>query len=293
MRITSLMMNFSSTVFAHEVQTRDVSTSSLSSIDPLPLLLFIFAGCLYVHGRRTWRGNFPLARWRQVSFFFGLTLLVVISAGPVHDLADRLFSVHMMQHLLITSVAVPLLLLGSPFIVFLRALPESWRTRHVLPTLRAQRTRGLVRALARPVLAAVIFEATLWFWHLPKFYDLALLNPGFHILEHACMALAAFNLWRVLIDPYPFRAALPLPLRLPLIAFLMTLDMVLSAALTYSPRVWYAYQKVPLPHDWPWDRLDDQRLGGLIMWVPGSAIWVLALILIFACWVRESEHVIS
>jgi putative membrane protein len=144
--------------------------------------------------------------------------------------------------------------------------------------------------LQKPLTAILVYESLFWFWHIPRFYNLALLNDAIHLVEHACMAFAALNFWPLLLPISTNRRVLDAPVRIVLIGLMMTFDMILSAALTYSGEVWYAYEKLALPHFWPWDRLDDQRLGGIIMWVPGSFIWLVALIYVFAYWMLEGER---
>jgi cytochrome c oxidase assembly factor CtaG len=209
---------------------------------------------------------------------------------PIDPLADQLFSLHMVQHLLITSVGVPLIIFGAPFFVLVRGIPNPLREKLVVSLVQNKKVQKLWHFFAHPLLALLLYEGVFWFWHIPQFYNSALRNDAIHLVEHACMAFAAMNLWRMIIDPHPMRSPLRLPLRIPLLGFMTTLEMALSAALTYSEKVWYAYDQLPLPSWWAWNRLQDQRLGGVIMWVPGGMVWVVAMGFVFYVWIQEQAR---
>jgi cytochrome c oxidase assembly factor CtaG len=219
-----------------------------------------------------------------------MAVLIATLVPPLDPLADQLFSLHMVQHLLITLVGVPLVVFGAPYAVILRGLPGIARRRVILPLARSRSVHRALRILRNPVLALLLYEAAMWVWHVPRMYDAALGNSGIHLLEHGCMALTALNLWRVIIDPYPLRSKLALPARILVLAALTLLDTLLSAALTFSAASWYAYGDYPSPNWWPLGRLADQRLGGLIMWVPGGLIELTALAVTFAVWARVDQE---
>jgi cytochrome c oxidase assembly factor CtaG len=248
--------------------------------DPTPIFFLALAG-LYVRSLALFGNRKPVERWQIHTFFLGICILIGASLPPIDTISDQLFSMHMAQHLLITVVGVPLLMMGAPYYVCIRGVPRSFRTYFILRIVRNKFVTRVWNTLQRPLVAVFLYEGTMWFWHIPNFYNLALLDDNFHLLEHTCMALAALNLWRVLLDVRPMRARTSPLTAMGLITLIMTMDIALSAALTYSNRVWYAYEFLPQPAWWSWDRLSDQQLGGLIMWVPGSGIWLLALIFIF------------
>ncbi|MCY4381002.1 MAG: cytochrome c oxidase assembly protein, partial [Proteobacteria bacterium] len=144
-----------------------------------------------------------------------------------------------------------------------------------------------------PVISLVLFNLNFWFWHQARWYNLALYHDLYHMLEHALMAITSLYLWRHILDPKPLHSPLPMGLRILFLASFMALNIVLAALLTYASEPWYAYDNIPMPSWWGdhWTRLDDQRLGGLIMWVPGGIITFLFMTLCFFVWVqREGEH---
>jgi putative membrane protein len=253
------------------------------------LLLFIALGFFYVRGLRAYRGKAPVARWQKIFFFVGLVVLLLAYLPPIDPLADQLFSAHMAQHMLITSVGVPLMIFGAPFFIFVRALPRSFRRRFFVPVAQASWLRAGLGVLRRPLAAVLLYEAVFWFWHIPRFYNKALLNDEIHLVEHACMALAAMNLWNLIIAPAPVKSLVAPSLRMLLLGFIMTADTALSAALSYSNKVWYAYDRLPMPAWWLWDRLDDQRFGGIVMWVAGGLVWLFAIIVLFFNWAKREQ----
>jgi putative membrane protein len=209
---------------------------------------------------------------------FSAALLVLLGAlnGPVHDLSDYyLFSVHMVQHLLLTLLFPPLLILGLP----------GWL---VEPLLRPPPVRRVARVLTHPVIAAVVFTLTIAVWHVSQYYDLMMRNHEIHIVTHLMFMATATLLWWPVMSPVP--DILP---RLGygvgmLYLFLVGIPMQIVAALiTLSDRVLYPWY-VAAPRTWGLTPQDDQQLGGLLMWVPGNLWMFLAIGVLFFIWARES-----
>lgn len=259
------------------------------AFDPT-LIFFVVMAILYWRGLRAFRGKAPVKRWQIAAFIAGVAVLIAAYVPPIDKLSDQLFFMHMVQHLLITQVGVPLLIFGVPFYVTIRGISPWVRRNIYFPVVKNRGVRGLLSICQQPIVAVVLYEATFWFWHIPKYYNMALLNDAIHLLEHACMAFAAINLWRILIDPYPLRSPLKLPLRILALGFLTALDVALSAALTYADTVWYAYEGLPLPSWWVWSHNEDQRLGGLLMWIVGGMIWFIAMTATFFVWAHKEQE---
>lgn len=259
-------------------------------LDPT-LIFFVLMVFFYLRGLRTYR-KAPVAWWQLTLFFSGAAIAVLALSPLLDDMADQLFFMHMVQHMAITMVAVPMMIFGVPFIVCLRGLPRWVFWRIYRPVIRNRiYDRWIKPVVFSPLLALLLFNGSFWFWHIPKFYDLALLNDFYHLLEHAMMALTALLLWRVIIDPRPMRSPLPIPMRILYLLGIMALNMLLSAFLSYSETVWYAYELIPLPEFWQkWGRLQDQQLGGLLMWVPGGFLMFIAMTIVFAIWVARERR---
>ncbi len=232
----------------------------------------------------------PVAWWQILSFYSGLLVLIGVLLPPIDPWSDRLFFIHMVQHMAITHVGAPLVSFGIPFLVILRITPVAFKKNVYIPMLRSSWVQKFWWLITHPLVALALFEFSYWIWHLPYFYNLALLNDFWHLLEHSCMAATSILLWRNIITPAPIKARISLPTRLLYIAIIMAANIVLSFILTFSEEVLYAYQGVPQPEWWTWGYLQDQQLGGLIMWVPGGILEFIAMTICFFTWVHfENE----
>jgi putative membrane protein len=152
--------------------------------------------------RRRGRGNLP-PRWHLWSYLAGLGTIAIALTSPLDDLADTWFSAHMIQHLLLTMMAAPLLLLGNPLPVCLWGLPR--RARHALaqPLTRQAAVRRLLEVLTRLPVAWATYVAILWLWHVPVMYEAALESQGLHVLEHGMFFGSALIFWWPIIRPAP------------------------------------------------------------------------------------------
>lgn len=256
------------------------------------LLFFLALAYLYVRGLRAFRGKPPVARWQITCFALGVVINCLALSPPIDPLSDRLFFMHMIQHMLIVQVGSPLMLLGVPFYVVSRGLTPAFRRRVYFPLVKNRFLRGLNRLFLTPIVSLVLYIANYWFWHVPRFYNWALLNDFVHLLEHGMMAFFSFYLWRNIVDPYPLKCQVPMGMRLIYLGAIMALNSALAAGLTYASTVWYAYEGIPMPKWWSyrWGHLDDQRLGGLIMWVPGGFITFVTMTICFFVWVARENR---
>lgn len=267
---------------------QDLEGFSLA-VDPT-LGFFLLLGVLYGWGLTKFR-KLPIPLWQITCFYGGLIWQILMLNPWLDNLAGEMFFVHMIQHLGIILLGVPMILSGAPFFIIIRSLPPVLKRRVYFPLLRFYPLQLTHKTLRNPVVALCLFQLNFWFWHLPTWYNLALYNDGYHILEHACMALSALYFWSLILDPHPLHSHLPMGVRILFLASFMALNIILAAMLTYSHEIWYAYENIPLPQWWSeqWTRLDDQRLGGLIMWVPGSIVTFLYMTLTFFVWVKREN----
>jgi putative membrane protein len=251
------------------------------SLHPSVLLGTGILGALYCYGigpfRRRRSLGPPPSGLQVASFCLGLLLLLIALNGPIHDLSDYyLFSVHMAQHLLLTLVLPPLLIAGTP----------GWLLQ---PLLRPPPVLRLARVLTHPVAAGVIYSLTIAFWHLAPYYDLMMRNHEVHIVTHLMFMVAATLMWWPVMSPVPELPRLPYGLGM-LYLFLVGIPMQLVAALiTVADGVLYPWY-VAAPRTAGLSPLDDQQLGGLLMWVPGNLWMFLAIGILFFRWAKESER---
>lgn len=283
-----------STAYAHNLyDSLPADTFQLKWAWDPALLFFLLLAVLYYRGIKAFRGPLPVRPWQIILFYLGLFTVVAAMLPPIDPLSDQLFFMHMVQHLMISNIGVPLMMFGVPFFICVRGISPGVRRRVYFPLVRSRPLRFVFSLVSKPLVSLALFQATYWFWHVPYFYNLALLNDAWHLVEHACFAWVSILLWRNIIDPHPMRSPLSLPVRMLYVMALMVSNVILSALLTFSDTVWYAYAGRPVPEWWkPWTHLDDQQLGGLIMWVPGEFLDFLIVSIIFVVWsngVRRKE----
>lgn len=221
------------------------------------------------------------AKATQVAWFFlGALVILLALVSPLDEVGDHyLFSAHMVQHLLLTLIAPPLLLLGAP----------GWALR---PLLRRLQVVLVAQVLTMPLVTFALFNSVFLLWHAPAFYEAALHDERVHIVEHICfMATGVLNWWPIL-SPLPELPRLSYPAQI-LYLFLETLPMtVLSALLVFAPAVLYPTYAAA-PRLFGLSAMADQQLSGLIMWMPGGMIYLIALSLIFLTWLRREERTVQ
>jgi putative membrane protein len=234
----------------------------------------VFAG-LYLYGITAWRRRHaatePVAAWRVGSFLLGCLILVAALNGPIHDLSDYyLFAAHMFQHLLLTLVVPPLLLAGTP----------GWLLR---PPFSRPRLRATVRFLTRPVIAGTLYSLTIVVWHLVPLYDLMMRNHEIHIATHLMFIAVATLMWWPVLSPSPEvpRSAYGVQM---LYLFLVGIPMqAVAAPISLADTVLYQWYE-EAPRTWGLSALQDQQIGGLMMWVPGGLYLWGAIAIIFFVW---------
>lgn len=217
--------------------------------------------------------------WRLASFFGGLTAIFLALVSPLEPFATLLLQIHMVQHLLLMMVAPPLIWLGAPLFPMIRGLPAPVRTVWVAPLLRSRRLRRVFARLTHPLVAWPIYVGVTWFWHAPRFYDLALSNERWHLVEHAAFMAAALLFWYPVVRPYPSRPNWSPWLLFPYLLLADVQNTVLAAWLTFSSQVIYTHYANG-PRIAGLTALDDQAAAGVIMWVPGSIAFLLPLFII-------------
>ncbi|MFL5508692.1 MAG: cytochrome c oxidase assembly protein [Gemmatimonadaceae bacterium] len=279
------------TLLAHEA--RSIAPDRIWSAwswEPVVVATLLSTAALYVTGVvRLWRASARgagLRTWEAASFFLGWLVLGLALVSPLHALGGVLFSAHMTQHELLISVAAPLLVLGRPVVAFIWSLPIGWR-REVGGIAKADVVRKTWAVVTAPVFAFALHAIALWLWHLPRLYQATLTSELMHSLQHTSFLFSALLFWWTIF------AARAGEFRRGLAVFLLFGTVLqtgaLGALLTFSGTLWYpAYASTTAP--WGLTALDDQQLGGLIMWIPGSIAYVLAALWIAAAWLRESER---
>jgi len=257
------------------------------SFDPLPIGGIVATAAAYLWAVRRVNRAHPANQhpaYRSWLFGGGLAALGVALLSPIEAYEGSLFSVHMVQHMLLELVAAPLLLAGAPITLSLRVARPSVR-RWLLAVLQSR----VVHVMSFPVVAWVLFAAVNWGWHFSVLYDQALENQALHYLQHATFLGAALLFWWPVVgaDPSPWR--LPHPARLLYLFLALPQNSFLGVALMSAPTVLYPHYVTNL-RDWGLSPLEDQALGGGIMWVVGDLFFLAAMMLVVVSWMRHEDR---
>ncbi len=229
-------------------------------------------GWLQLHRRDSerWHGG------RLAAFGGGLTLFFLALESPIETFASLLLQVHMLQHLLLMMFAPPLLWLGAPLFPLLRGLPQPIRSYWIAPLLRSRWLRHLFERLTHPATALPLFILVAWGWHIPALYEIALRSKVWHYVQHLCFLSAGMLFWYPVIRPDPGRPRWSRWLLLPYLLLADVQNTALSALLTFANHVLYPYY-AEVPRLGGTTALEDQASAGVLMWVPGSLLFLLPL----------------
>jgi putative membrane protein len=253
-------------------------------LDPLVLAGLIGGAFLYLRaaGRvRSTRGVRAFAPSRSWFFASGLVVIFVALQSPLDAAVSTSFSAHMVQHLLLTMVAAPLLVLGAP--VTLALLSSSRPTRKRLLSLLRSRP---VRVVSNPAVAWSLFIAVLWATHLTSLYEMSLENAGVHALEHLAYLVAALLFWLPVVGIEPSPSGLSHPARILYLFLAMPPMAFLGLALVSANHVLYPAYAVA---EGLRRALSDQAAAGAIMWTGTMFLIVPALALVLLDWMRADE----
>ncbi len=270
-------------------------TSVLTSwtLEPQIVLGLALLVAIYVAGLRDLaaRGRLwhTVKRYHVALFALGIVSLVLALLSPLDTFDTEVFSFHMVQHLVLLEVAPPLLLLGKPVPVLLVGLPRPLLRR---ATRAFRRTTWLGRVwhgLSSPVVTWAIYVGDLFVWHVPAVYQATLWSPGIHLLEHLCFLGSGLLFWWVVLEPWPGSMRLHPGVRLAFDVAAMLPMSMLGALFTLADSLWYPYYATHTP-TWGLSALDDQRLGGLIMWLAGSLIYMAVAAALFFAMLNAEER---
>lgn len=243
----------------------------------------VYAAGVRASWRRAGRGR-GIQTWQAWSFAGGVATLAVALVSPLDELAEHLFAAHMAQHVLLAVVAPPLLVLGNPAAAVVWALPATRRRGIVQWVRELPAVAPAWRALTAPSVAWAVHGAVLWSWHVPTLYTAALEHAPLHALEHASFVGTAMLLWWGIVWPRRSRrAAYGVGIVVLFVTMLHT--GALGALLTFSRRVWYPAQTAGSA--FALTPLEDQQLAGLIMWVPGGLLYLIATSAVFLAWMQD------
>ena len=254
---------------------------------PLALSILIYLWGTFNIWKRAGRGH-GIAPRQWISFLGAILVLVLALMSPLDVLSDDLFSAHMVQHLILTLVAAPLLVLSDFQLALLWALPRRRAQALGSGFNQSPSLSGGWRVLSNPLFVWIVFTMTMWLWHAPLLYQAALHDEVIHTLEHLTFLITGLLFWWVLFKhtrPDHVHYAMTIPF-----LFLTVLQSgVLGALMTFTSQPWYSDYAVSVMR-WGLTPLQDQQLAGLIMWILGGTVFTLLTIGYFAAWLRALEQ---
>jgi putative membrane protein len=242
---------------------------------PLTLAMAL-AALLYLRGWLHFRSSCVnvIPSWRACSFFLGLFLIWVAMGSPLSAFDEELLTVHMLQHLLLMTVAPSLILVGAPMMPLLHGLPRHFVQSVLSPVLRWPAMQLVGCLLSQPALCWIAATAALVGWHIPAAFTLGLQSEGWHVVEHACFLGAGFLFWWPVVQPWPSIPVWP-RWSILLYLFLATLPCdILSGFLVFSERVVYPVY-FTAPHRFGLSVLEDQQCAGALMWTCVTIIYLV------------------
>jgi len=257
------------------------------NIQPPVALSLVLPAVLYPEGVRRIRRRGARSGWktsRTACFLGGIAVLAIALVSPIDAYADSLLSVHMVQHLLLMQVAPPLLLLGRPITLALRASSGAARAR-----VSVFAHSGIARALGSPAVGFSAFAIVLWVSHFSPLYEATLTEGWLHALEHMVFLLAALLFWWPVVARDPGAARLSHPGRLLYLFLSMPVMSLLGFVVSSSNHVLYPHYVVTSGL-LSVSGLADQRLGGTIMWESSMLVSVVALSAVLVDWMHREEQ---
>jgi putative membrane protein len=245
------------------------------------LLLFaltLFALAYLIGVYRLWRtaGTGRGIAWFNVAAFVGAMLLLILAlASPLAEAAEVMFSAHMVVHEILMVMAAPLLMISRP----IPAL--AWAAPRLAATLRSNKmlNTGWMNWIATPLSATLIQAVIIWFWHVPQMFRAATSSEAVHVLQHLCFFGSALLFWHAIHKAGRVKSGAA-------VGYLFITSVhtnFLGALLTLSSQVLY-----PAHSGFGLSQLEDQQMGGIIMWVPGGMAYALAALAVAARWISPS-----
>lgn len=280
--IAPLLLAIPSAAFAHGDIDMDRPWWTWWQYSPEIVLGLFFAGWIY--GRGIARGATSEV-WRHIAFYGGLAALALALLSPIEPLADHVFAIHQIEHMLLRTVGPLLLLLSAPQAALMRGLPDWLRRPVVQPMVASPGVRGVFGFLSRPPVATFLFLFVTYFWMWPSWHDIAILNEPIHYMWHVSLLLSGLLFFSVLLDPRPAPAGPGIGARLVMFWLAAMGNILLGAFLSFkSGQLYHAYDAVGRFWLSP---ASDEQIGGLTMWIPGTMMFAMAALVVLYRWGKD------
>ena len=257
--------------------------------EPWAVACLAASALLYAAGvRRLWRRagagrGIPVADVAR--FTLGWLLICAALLSPLDTWAESSFAAHMVQHELLMAAAAPLLVLGRPLEAWTWALAPRWRIAFAAAA-RAPWLRAAWGSMTSPVGAWTLHAIALWLWHVPLLFEAALASEAVHIAQHACFLGTALLFWWSVFDRGRRDSGAA---ALASLFTTMGHTGALGALLTFATHPWYAAYAAG--GAFGLTAIEDQQLGGLVMWAPASLAYLVAALVIASRWLLPPRRI--
>jgi putative membrane protein len=286
-----IVLLFAANSYAHGDEAHEVAeVLGTWTFDPWVVICLSISAIVYIVGvQKLWasskRGS-GISVWSAAAFAAGWVSLVIALISPVHAWGEVLFSAHMTQHEILMLISAPLMVLGRPMIAAMWAMPMSWRG-EVGSIVNLPSIKRPWRFITHPGVAWAIHAAALWIWHIPYLFQATITSELVHAFQHISFFGSAVLFWWAMVNESRGLASYGAG-----ILYLFTTSIhsgLLGAFLTFTHRVLYPVYEGSTAQ-WGLTPIEDQQLGGLIMWVPASLVYIAAALFMFVGWLRASEN---
>ncbi len=280
----AMLAAWSAPALAHgdHVEAR-ASPWSMWQFSPEILIGIAIAGAIYWRGSR----NGQVAeRWRDAAFYGGLFALFLALISPIEEVADHIFAIHQIEHMLLRTIAPMLLFLSRPQAAVVRGLPPG------VSRFFAGRgwLREIVDFLRIPAIATILFLSASYFWMYPRWHDMAILDEPIHYMWHISLLVTGLIFFSVVFDRRPAPQGAGLGARIAMVVTAALGNIILGSFLTFKTMPLYSAY-LELGHMWHVSMLSDEQTGGLVMWIPGTMMFAVSAVIVIHRWASEEARV--
>jgi len=239
-------------------------------------LILFFMALVYLRGWLSLRPGLvnQTSAWRAFSFVLGLFSLWAAVASPFAALDHELLTIHMLQHLLLMTLAPPLIWLAAPVSPVLKGLSQRFVEGLLAPLWQSRAAKRFAEAAGNPKFAWLAACAALVGWHIPKFFALGMQSPGWHLFEHMSFLATGLLFWRPVVQPSASASRQDLLMILYLFFATLPCD-ILSGFLVFSDRVVYPMY-FSSSHLFGFSPLVDQQCAAALMWTCVTIVYLVA-----------------
>jgi putative membrane protein len=248
-------------------------------LEPSIVIPLLVMALMYFVGWRRCCDDRPNARWESVFFVAGWLVLAAALLSPLHHLGEELFFAHMAQHEILMLLAAPLLVFSRMDQIIPWALPIAAR----------KKLLGFFHSsvFQSSSIALVIHAIAIWGWHIPALYQASIRSEAVHAAQHLSFLLSAFWFWWALFYSMASKRAYGSAAAYVFVTGLHT--SVLGAILTFSSHIWFPIYGSTAPQ-FGLSVLQDQQLGGLLMWIPANLVYIAIGLWLLRAWIIESDR---